>query len=97
MKHKDILYILIPASLLVFAWIAFNIYHNAITSTIPQATSIQIAPIAPTFDTKTINSLKSRQKAVPVFELEVSPIPAGTLNATPIQQTAPSPTQRGNL
>ena len=96
MKRKDILYILIPACLLVFAWIAFNIYHNAVTSTIPQATSIQIAPIVPTFDTKTIDSLKRREIVAPVFESQVSPTPVGSQSAITKSATA-SAAQRGNL
>ncbi len=69
MKQKDALYILIPAFIMVLVWIGFNIHHNAITSTIPQATNIQIEPIAPRFDTQTIEKLKKRDETIAVFEI----------------------------
>lgn len=69
MKQNDIFYILIPACILVFVWIAFNIQHNSATSTIPEATSIQIAPIIPSFDLETVESIQQRQAITPLFEL----------------------------
>lgn len=101
MKQKDILYLLIPACLLIFAWIAFNIYHNVINSTIPETTNMQIEPITPRFDTSVIDGLKQRQSTIPVFELSknssesasknieiLTPIPTSTQSAT-----TPSPNE----
>lgn len=70
MKRNDILYILIPACILVFVWIAFNIQHSAITSTISEATNIQIMPIDSTFDMQTINAIKQREAAFPISVLK---------------------------
>ena len=91
MKQKDILYLLIPACLLTFAWIAFNIYHNSINSTIPEATTIQILPIKSSFDIQTINALKERQSTLPVFELRISPTPGPATQSATIEE-APTPT-----
>ncbi len=91
MKRIDIFYILIPCSLLIFIWIAFNIYHNAITSTIPQTTVEEIAPIPGTFDTQTLEEIKKREVVLPVFEIKKSPNPTSTASATTIPSLSPSP------
>ncbi|MBI2431037.1 MAG: hypothetical protein HYV39_03420 [Candidatus Levybacteria bacterium] len=78
MKKRDFLFVLISGFILVVIWIGFNIYHNAVTSTIPEATSIQIEPIAPTFDMQSIASIKKREKASPVFELSTNQTQSGS-------------------
>lgn len=70
MKQKELLIILIPIVLVIFAWIVFNIYHNAVSSTIPETTTIQIQPIKPNFNMQIIDQLKQRVVSSPVFELE---------------------------
>lgn len=89
MKKKDILFILISGFFLVIAWIGFSIYHNSKTSTIPEATSIQITPITPSFDQQTIEEIKTRRKAQAVFEGKSTPTPTATNSATPT--TLPTP------
>ena len=69
MKRKDILIILVLMFIFTVAWIGGNIYHSIATSTISKTTNEDILPINPTFDTKTINRLKQRQKINPSFEL----------------------------
>lgn len=91
MKQKELLFILISSSILVFIWIAFSIYHSTTTSTIPEATSIQIVPITPTFNTKTIDLLRQRQKSSPVFEL-AKPTPTATATTPSASVLTPSPT-----
>lgn len=76
MKQKDILIIIILLFIFVLVWIGESIYHSTVSSTISETTSKDIAPIAPTFDTQTLNKLKERQKIVPFFELgNVTPTP----------------------
>ena len=76
MKQKDILIILALLFVLVVAWIGGNIYHSIASSTISETTNRDISPIAPTFDTKTVNKLKQRQKINPSFELgNITPTP----------------------
>lgn len=65
MKQREILFIVISIFVLVLAYIGFNIYHNATISTISPALSIQIAPIAPSFDIGMINSIKERERVSP--------------------------------
>lgn len=69
MKQKDIILILTLTSITVIAWIAFSIYNNLATSTISETQSVNIRPINPTFDTKTIVELKKRGKVSPIYEL----------------------------
>ncbi len=72
MKRKDIILLVVPFFILVLIWIGLSIYHNSVTSTIPEVLNIQITPINPTFDEKTILNLKNREKVTPVFEAQQS-------------------------
>ncbi len=74
MKQKDIILILALTSIIVLAWIGFSIYHNLATSTISEVQSVNIKPINPTFDTKTIDALKKRDKVFPIYELAPSQV-----------------------
>ncbi len=73
MKNREILFLIISTFIIVIAWIGFNIFHNIKTSTIPQNLTIQILPINPNFDTKTIEELKKRKKVQPNFNMSVQP------------------------
>lgn len=73
MKRKDILIILILLFIFVTAWVGSNIYHSIVSSTLSETVNQDISPISPTFDVKTINKLKERQKINPSFELESLP------------------------
>lgn len=86
MKQKDILLLIISSFSLVVFWIAFNIYHNIVTSTIPESLSIQIFPISPTFDIKTISALKQRTQVAPIYN------PLATPSAPIIAPTPPPAT-----
>lgn len=74
MKNKDILLIVVPSFLLIIAWVAFNIYHNTVSSTIPETLNVQIVPINPSFDSKTIQSLKNRARIEPMYQSSASNI-----------------------
>lgn len=73
MKKKDILIILISVFIFVIFWIGFNIYHNSAKSTISESINLQIAPISPNFDTKTIENLKKRQNITPIYQINSAP------------------------
>ena len=63
--------------ILVVAWIGFSIYHNSVTSTIPEATNLQITPIEGKFDRETIENIKRRERILSTFEAtQESPKPA---------------------
>ncbi len=67
MKQKDILLLIISSFALVVFWIIFNVYHNFVTSTIPETLTVQITPINPSFDTKTITTIKQRIPVSPIY------------------------------
>lgn len=99
MKRKDILALLIPIFILVFAWIGFDIYHSSVKSTISEELNMQITSISPDFDTKTIDKLKKRQNVTPVYQTSGStqnstvvptPIVTPPLNSSESAQQATS-------
>lgn len=61
---KNLLYFALLTTVFVLSWIGFGIYDNFTKSTISSDTQIRIIPISATFDTKTIDSLKTK-KAIP--------------------------------
>jgi hypothetical protein len=67
-RQNDILFILISSFIVVVAWIGFNIYHIYVTSTISEDVQAQLTPITGSFDTQTLQQLKSRDKVNPKFE-----------------------------
>lgn len=95
MKRKDILFLLITTAIFVFVWIVFSVYHNLLTSTIPEILSIQISPISSNFDTKTLDQLKNREKFEPIFEsaiiLSVTPSPVSSSSSSTFQVQTASP------
>lgn len=65
--------LLVSLSIMVVAWIIFNIYHQSVTSTIPEATTIQIQPISADFDMEVIKSIKKRMTVAPLYDASSSP------------------------
>lgn len=58
---KNLFYFAILTTVFVLSWIGFGIYDNFTKSTISSDTQIRIIPISSTFDTKTIDSLKTKK------------------------------------
>lgn len=94
MKQRDIYLLLISSFVLVFIWIVFTIYHNSVTSTIPEVLNVQIIPIKPDFDLKTISDIKTRTDVTPIYtplinpeSEQVSPTPTPTPFISPIPTT----------
>lgn len=90
MKQNQLIIILVLLLITVVVWIGGNVYHNLNKSTIPEATSQEITPINPTFDTQAIDRLKKREEVAPDFELEGLPTP------TPSRPPASSPSSKLN-
>ena|SRR5581483_9773171 len=65
MKQEEVLFFLGSIVIVVFAWIAFTLIHNSLTSTISQEVTQAIIPIAPTFDMKTITKMHAKPTVVP--------------------------------
>jgi hypothetical protein len=86
MKQKDILLILVPSFIVVVAWIIFNIYHSSVSSTISENLNMQIIPISPLFDQKTISAIKKRQQFEPIYQTNTT----ASIAASPTPQPSPS-------
>lgn len=59
MSSKQALFLSIFTFLTVLAWIAFDVYHAAVSSTITPVQQELIKPLAPKFDTQVVQELKS--------------------------------------
>jgi len=68
---KDVLTILIVTFLTVVGWIAFEIYHSAVDTTIPAEYS-RIQPIEDSLDTEMLDIIDARQVQELYHPFEVS-------------------------
>lgn len=68
MKQNDLLFVTVSIFGLVVLYFLFTIYHNSVTSTIPEDVNIQITPITPVFDKNIIKDIKNRNSLPPVFQ-----------------------------
>jgi hypothetical protein len=73
MKQRDLYILLISTFVIILFWISFTIYHNLVSSTIPETLNVQINPINPNFDTKTIDLIKKRDNTDTIYESTVKP------------------------
>lgn len=81
-RQRDILFLLISGFILTAIWISSAVYHNYASSTITDALQLEINPIDPRFDTKTLDQIKSRNDIEPVFEAQVASNSAPTPTPT---------------
>lgn len=94
MKQKNILVLLVMTFVTVAVWIGTNIYHIVVTSTVDEELQEQIIPINPNFDEATIQKLKNRINAEPLYEYTQTASPAPSpdqesLQSTPAQDGQP--------
>lgn len=59
--NKDLLYISIFSFSTVLAWVVFDVYHAATTSTITDVQQQLILPLNPKFDEMTLRNIELRQ------------------------------------
>lgn len=58
---KDLLYVSIFSLITVLAWIVFDVYHAAVTSTITDIQQQLILPLNPKFDETALRNIELRQ------------------------------------
>jgi hypothetical protein len=58
--QKNLLYILIPSTIVVLVWVGISLYTRAISSTISPKVNTSIKEIDPQFNTDVLSSLKRR-------------------------------------
>ena len=96
MIKRDVLIILWMTFITVAAWIGFNIYHIAVTSTISKELNQQIVPIEANFDMDTINKLNEREKIKPLYQLsEKQPENSASASASNAPQASPASPSSG--
>ncbi|MBL7159795.1 hypothetical protein ISS85_04920 [Candidatus Microgenomates bacterium] len=61
MSNRDLLFLSILTFVTVIAWIAFDVYHTAMTSTITPLQKELIKPLTPIFDQEIIIKLRERK------------------------------------
>lgn len=57
-RNLDLLYISIFTLATVFAWIIFDVFHTAVTSTITEVQTELAAPLNPHFDEEAISTIQ---------------------------------------
>lgn len=62
MSNRDLLILSILTFITVVAWIIFDVYHAATTSTITPFQKELMNPLEPTFDQETILRLRKRNE-----------------------------------
>lgn len=95
MKQEEILFFLASACIVVFAWIAFTIVHNSLTSTIGGTVLQAISPIDATFDTKTLSLLKQRTVINPLYTIQQQSQTDIVVSTAPTQ--TPVASESGNV
>lgn len=78
--QKDFTYLTLSMFVVVFVWIASNVYNAHVTTTIDEVLQIQIIPINGQFDTKTLESLQKRTVILPDYIPAVGSQSATTQN-----------------
>lgn len=91
MRKNEVILLLSSIFILTFAWIGFSVYHNAVSSTIPESQTLRIVPIDPTFDTQTIEKLKKRHKVLPFSSIQRSTTPSISPTSTESARIEASP------
>lgn len=88
MKQREILLIISSFFALVLLYFGFSLYHNYVTSTIPEDLNIQITPISPTFDSKALSDIKKRESVLPLYQTgQTELIEVSTSSATTSGET----------
>jgi len=88
-QQKNLLYILVPSTILVILWIIFSVYNKSVTSTISSTQKQAIEPISPLFPTGVLSDLKKRENIEPLFSIDSVPTDQSSESATLSQTPTP--------
>jgi len=77
-QQKNLLYILVPSTILVILWILFSVYNKSVTTTISSTQTQEIKSISPIFQSAVLSNLGKRQSIEPIFSIESVPTDEGT-------------------
>jgi len=85
-QQKNLLFILVPSTIVVIAWIGFGIYNKAVSTTLTTSQTASIQPITGTFDMRVFDLLKKRQVVLPVSQADEIPVTPLEGEASPSAQ-----------
>lgn len=88
--QKNLIYLLVPSTIVIVVWIGVSIYTRAVSSTISQKLKVSIQEIDSKFDTSVIESLKKRGQVD--GKIDIDPETLATPSATPTNTPTPIPT-----
>ena len=94
MGRRDTLLLSILTLVTAFAWIAFDVYHATVDTTIAQSVEDQLVPITPKFDKTLVDRIKNRQKIDP---LNTEGIEIQAVEVVPISTQSGLPPAQGGL
>lgn len=86
--QKNLIYLLIPTTIVIIVWIGVSIYTRAVSSTISQKLKVSIQEIDSKFDTSIIESLKKRGQVD--GKIDIDPQALATPSATPTNTPTPT-------
>lgn len=90
--QKNLLYILIPSTIVVLVWVGISLYTRAISSTISPKVNTSIKEIDPQFNIDVLSSLKRRSLINGKIDIDDVATQSAQTSPTPTPtQTTPSP------
>jgi len=94
-QQQNILFILIPSTILIVLWIIFSVYNKSVMTTISQSQFSAIQPILPVFPTDVLADLKKRNAIAPLTSIDSVPntIASSEATITPIPTPDPAALQ----
>jgi len=92
---KNLFYFALLTTVFVLSWIGFGIYDNFTKSTISSDTQIRIIPISSTFDTKTIDSLKTKKVITVDLQEKIAFPTSSTVDKNASSSSVPQNTFQG--
>lgn len=92
-QQKNLVFILVPSTILIVLWIVFSVYDKAVMSTISKSQTVAIQPISPAFPTGVLTTLQNRKSPTPLYSIDSVPnVVASDEGAlTPTAPVTPSP------
>lgn len=92
-QQKNLVYILIPSTIMIVVWIIFSVYNKAVMSTVSKSQIVAIQPISPVFPTGVLTQLQTRKSLDPLYSIDSVPnvVASDEAALSPTPTLAPSP------
>lgn len=87
-KDKQSIFLIVATIITVIIWIGSNLYHIAVTSTVPEDIQETIAPFNPKIDKSIFETIRNKKE---VSQFVVAP-PVSTTSSSPTNSPTVQPT-----